>query len=92
MEEILKQTKKVYRNTKRQGLTSYDSMMDALESVPNTYGVESLQMRYSSTILYYANTGETYETTVLAWHNPYSQRTTFKLGNWGDLVESGDYV
>lgn len=91
-QETLDQVRKTYKCEKRKGKTSWESMRIALESVPGTYGMVGIQMRYSLTVVYYANTGETYDTTVLAWHNARTRRTVFKLGSWGDLVESGRYV
>lgn len=91
-QETLKQVRQTYRREKRKGKTAWEAMKIALESVPDTYGMEALNMRYSYTVLYYANTGEAYRTTVLAWHNARTQRTEFRLGNWGDLVESGRYA
>lgn len=90
-QEILNDTRKKYRALKKQGISNCQAMRIALESVPDTYGMESLGMKYSESTLYYANTGEIYNTTVLAWHNWRTKRTVFGLGNWGDLVESGRY-
>lgn len=91
-QEILKQVRQMYRREKRNGKTAGEAMIIALESVPDTYGIGDVSRKYSCTVVYFANTGETYQTTVLAWHNFNTQRTQFRLGNWGDLVESGRYV
>lgn len=90
-QEILNDTRKKYRALKKQGISNCQAMRIALESVPDTYGMESLRTKDSYRTLHYANTGETYNTTVLAWHNWRTNRTVFGLGNWGDLVESRRY-
>jgi hypothetical protein len=60
-----------------------------IETYNEGYGVEYIERCRDNQINYYVNMGETYATTVIA-HCSHS-RVTFKLGSWGDLVESGEY-
>lgn len=66
--------------------------INALSKTPDDFahGVEALKpTRRNGSLLLYANTGETYALTILAFVG--YDRTLFKIGNWGDLVESGRY-
>lgn len=51
--------------------------------------VESIRHKYTGNTVYYLNMGDTYAETILAYVS--YERVTFKIGNWGDLVESGNY-
>ena len=50
-----------------------------------TFGVESILGSSDSDTIDYLNTGDTYELTVLYY------RERFTVGNWGDIVERGEY-
>lgn len=49
-----------------------------------TYGVETIENASYRTVLFYLNTGETYDATLL-----YDvEASTFRVGSWGDWVET----
>lgn len=82
-----------YRNAiTKLGLSPYLAMHLALENSPvYNHGVESIGAKYSNTEVFYLNRGYPYDHTVLAFYSRDSKRVTFRLGNWGDLVETGRY-
>jgi hypothetical protein len=83
--------KRDYQRLNRQVFNPYDAMRRALRKNEQAwhFGIELIQSKYSCTTIYYLNTGETYNMTILAYYS--KSRVIFKIGNWGDLVDSGRY-
>jgi hypothetical protein len=84
--------KKLYKEKLALGWSRYNAMLYAMsEGTPGeyTHGTECIQSKYTGTKVFYANAGDTYDTTVMCYFS-YSN-TRFVLGNWGDLVETGRY-
>lgn len=61
--------------------------LNAISSALNLFGVESIPRGHNahSPAIEYVNTGETYQPTVL-WING-----RFSIGDWGSIVERGNY-
>jgi hypothetical protein len=53
-----------------------------------THGVEGFCAKDGQSSVHYLNTGETYNTTMLALCG--AENTTFRVGNWGDIVEANE--
>ena len=100
MKDVLAKVKKEYAELKLKCIREHcyhvsnrELAILALSSVHwselNHHGVKSIRHKYSGNTVYYLNVGETYAETILAYVS--YERVTFKIGNWGDLVESGNY-
>lgn len=65
------------------------------EDMPEVYNVQVLWNKRNGKRVLYANTGDTYDTTILLYisDDMWSSDTKWqmRLGSWGDLVESGVY-
>jgi hypothetical protein len=61
-----------------------------LLEVKEAHGVELIRHKYNGTIVFYANMGDTYDQTVLAFLSS-NGNVRFRLGDWGSLVETGRY-
>ena len=55
----------------------------------NGYDVLSFVNKYTGRCVYCINVGETYERTIMVYVG--ADRAHFKIGNWGDLIETGKY-
>lgn len=79
-----------YREYRAKGWTIRQSAIAAMESmdtVQGTHGVAFLGFSRNCSSIFYLNTGESYETTLLCYIS--NSRVRFVIGNWGDLVEAG---
>lgn len=61
--------------------------LQQIDTILRTFGVEYIPAGHNakSPAIYYCNTGDTYDTTVL------KVRGRFRVGCWGDIVERGKY-
>lgn len=84
------QARDEYRRYRAKGWSIRQSAIAAMESVDTvqgTHGVEFLGFSKNCSSIFYLNTGESYETTLLCYIS--KSRVRFVIGNWGDLVEAG---
>jgi len=67
--------------------------MQAINTVLAAHGVESIPAgkTMKSPAIAFCNTGETYENTILRIF-PFGQSSYFAVGNWGSIVERGNYA
>ena len=65
----------------------HDVKMNMLDVALNTFGVEYIRRGHNqkSPAIEYCNTGDTYATTLLYI------RGTYRVGDWGSIVERGNY-
>lgn len=99
MKDVLAKVKKEYSRLRlesiRKGYSHSNSQLAvvALRSIHYSEldhnDVESIRHKYTGNTVYYFNMGDAYAETILAYVS--YERVTFKIGNWGDLVESGNY-
>jgi hypothetical protein len=69
----------------------YEQVLSALDEILGTFGVECVEIDKEH--LYYCNTGDTYETTILYHSGSLSCYTRdlkygeYRIGSWGDVAE-----
>jgi hypothetical protein len=64
-----------------------DLRLHALNAELGTFGVEYAEGRGSSVSFDYLNTGDSYGTTVIRFMDG-----RYRVGDWGTIVERGNYV
>jgi hypothetical protein len=96
MQEHLKAVKAEYKRLVAAGKNPGRAAYLALESLngPVSHGTEAIRRSGRLATVFYANMGETYATTILAYVSSDlfgRESARFTLGTWGGLVESGRY-
>lgn len=93
MKEILTKVKATYKKEIANGESDYDAVKFALQEVPNNHGFGSLYYLpdIARKVVYFAEMGDPYTTTILAYVDCLTKKVTFKIGCWGNVVESEDY-
>jgi len=73
----------------------------ALDGIVDYHDIQSVRNKRTGNVVLYANLGDTYDTTILCYVSDavnygthpanWKYKIQFRLGSWGDLVESGIY-
>lgn len=97
----LKAVKTAYAKHNFRSLSNGAKFALALEGIVDHHGIESVRNKRTGNVVMYANLGDTYDTTILCYvsdagnynRHPanWKYKVQFRLGSWGDLVESGLY-
>lgn len=97
----LKAVKTAYAKWDSRSLSNGAKLSLALKGIVDHHGIESVRNKRTGNVVMYANLGDTYDTTVLCYVSNacsydchpanWKYKVQFRLGSWGDLVESGLY-
>ncbi len=91
--EDLQLVKATYKELNGKGMTIEQKFEQSCQQLPEVHDIQSVRNKVTGMRVLYANTGDTYDTTILCYisHGYNGYEAQFRLGSWGDLVESGRY-
>jgi hypothetical protein len=97
----LQAVKAAYAKHRFRSISTRAKFALALEGLVDHHDIQSVRNKRTGNVVMYANLGDTYNTTILCYVSDACPKMThpanwkykiqFRLGSWGDLVESGLY-
>lgn len=74
------------------GPGTHEARLKQIDEILHTHGVEYIPAGHNrrSPAISYCNTGDTYRDTCMVLHDNWLSYR-FVIGNWGSIVERGDY-